>query len=138
MKLFITVDVERGALRMVPITTKIVKPSTGAHANIDILVGDRRAQLARCVDKTCVAEFWVMRHSSDKKICNMKMETYTVAVTMHDENTVNVKIPCAVNSKPVHAFDELVVFKPAVAKQEKTKHVQAMMAPSTGHKKQKL
>ena len=126
-------------LRVIPLTPKILKPTKAPSAsspNLEVRVGTTVLHLGRCVDKTCVSEFWLMRTVSDADKANMIIKNFKVAVNVHDAERIVVTMPCAVNTRKVKKGDELVLYRPAVAGASSSKDVSAMFAPSS--KKQRV
>ena len=124
-------------MRLVPLTTKIVRPTSCAQpSNVDVLVGDVAFQLQRILDKTCISEYWMMRSTPDREKANMVAGPFKVTLNSRADTPITVSIPCAVNSTKVHSGDELMVYKPAVQVQTKIKSVTMNMEVTS--KKQKL
>ena len=67
-RLICLADLEPRQMRLVPLTTKIVRPTSCAQpSNVDVLVGDVAFQLQRILDKTCISEYWMMRSTPDRE-----------------------------------------------------------------------
>ena len=78
-RLICLADLEPRQMRLVPLTTKIVRPAFCAQpTNVDVLVGDVAFQLQRILDKTCISEYWMMRSTPDKEKANMVVEPFKV------------------------------------------------------------
>ena len=79
-RLICLADLEPRQRRLVPLTTKIVRPAFCAQpTNVDVLVGDVAFQLQRILDKTCISEYWMMRCGSEKRAAQWERRVYDSA-----------------------------------------------------------
>ena len=77
-----------------------------------------------------------MRVVSKAQGANTAVETFTVPVDIVGKNdSVNIKIPCAVNTCAIKSGDELVLYVKAVAKEDKDKQVTAAVEPPAKKRK---
>ena len=126
-RLFALEAVASRGLRLVPLTPSIdkakkeetKKTQEGGEAKgksedvIKAIAEDKSFILKKCVSKTCVGEFWVMRSTHIKEDSNMVLEnTSVIAKDPFSKWPASITVPCAVNHVPVRAGDEVVLFKP--------------------------
>ena len=92
-------------------------------------------QLKKCSEKKIISEYWEMRvvHESSKP--NMMIQKFHEAIQLDDGNTILVKFPCALNTHKIPKDAELVLYRPAPPKENKTKAVTAEFSES--NKKQR-
>ena len=129
-RVFVEEKAANGKLRLIPMTPRIGKAVTSPHAvNIDIVVDGRKMQLQRYVDAKCVAEFWLMRTTTDTKFATMVMRDFTVNVRVRDGVEFVVTVPCAVNCKSLCIGEELVLLKPQPKAALKGKSCASMAEP---------
>ena len=116
-----------------PLTHKIDQPpkTTPPASNVVVNVDKRKYHLKKCIEAECIGEYWVMRVVNKKENSNMALETFAVSVDVvgRSENVI-VKVPCAVNTHPIAADEELVLYiKPTAKADDKTKQVAAVIEP---------
>jgi hypothetical protein len=131
-RVFALKDVDtKDGLRMLPWSTKFsTKPAAPGTSGLECKVGGATITLQRHFDeKHFVAEFWQLRTVPDQKDANMILKMVSTKVECGELKAIAVSIPVAVNNKLITAGDELVLFKPAVAREEKTPAPVAVMIP---------
>ena len=119
-------------LRVLPLSDKMQEPKTkSAESNVEVHVDDVKVHLLKVAEEECVSEFWQIRTEPKEKNCNMVVQTFEKSVKLRSSEQVLVKIPCAVNTVPINAGDELVLYvKPAPKAKASTKAVNLAVEPS--------
>ena len=139
-RLFVEKAVPEGKLRLVPVTHKIVDPSSikdgeavkDPKTAVWATVGSEKFQLNRAVGDEFVSEFFIMRVvNNDKKQCSMQLKFFEETVKVAKNTTIAVKAPCAVNVADVDAGDELVLSFYIPKKEPKQKEVTIAMDPKS-------
>ena len=81
------------------------------------------------MDKKSFAAFWFLEVKRERKKCNLELVDKTLFTkrpsikTPNNNTKVNVNFPAAVNFKPNEARENLVLYRPAVAKPVEKKRV---------------
>ncbi len=113
-------DLEPNQLRLVPLTTKIARPTFCAQpTNVDVRVDDDAFQLQRCIDSTCMSEYRMMRPTPKNGKANTVIASFKVTLSIRADTPIAVLIPCAATSMKVHNGDMLMLYKPFVKAQAK-------------------
>ena len=124
-RVFACKSVEKGGLRIVPMTTKVsdflIKDSTEAH------VGSNKFALQRIASNKCASEYFYIRVVHDAKLANMKLQMFKARV-----DCMNVKIQCAVNTKDIAEDDEIVLFRSKATDETKEKEPKSQLAVLDG------
>jgi len=70
-----------------------------------------------------------MRCVPDIKDANMVRQVFDETINIDDSLTITVRVPCAVNKCGIKAGDELVIHRPAVQQEPRTRTTTAANEP---------
>ena len=113
-KVYALGDVPQDYLRLVPHTYKVDVPQSGIPhpTTIEATVDAKKFHMEKCIESSCIAEFWLMSIVHEKKKVDMVMKSFSIRVDVKGIGIQTVKTPCADNKDDVSDGDELVLFKP--------------------------